>query len=203
MRSEMNDLDLVNQVAKGLEGAFEELLERYSTRVMNLALRITRNQEDAEEVLQDVFITIFKKVATFENRAAFSSWLYRVTMNASFMKIRARNRRRTVSMEEIDPHEQEKWSTGRSDTSSIEYLTTSHELRHVLQDAIDALPYDYRAIFVLRDVDGLSNQATSEILGLSVPAVKSRLHRARVLLRESLQSYKLHGEKVGEDVVVM
>jgi RNA polymerase sigma-70 factor (ECF subfamily) len=103
MTMRKTDAELVKGVIAREESCFEELLERYGSKVLNLAMRITRNQEDAEEILQDVFITVFTKIGSFEHKAQFSSWLYRVTMNSSFMKIRARNRRRTVSMEDVEP----------------------------------------------------------------------------------------------------
>jgi len=189
MTTQKNDLQLVNEVCTGQEGAFEELLNRYSSKVLNLALRVTRCQEDAEEVLQDVFVTVFKKVASFEQKSAFSSWLYRVALNTAFMKVRSRNRRKAISIEEISPRVRENWISSRSDDSDLDTITTRHELRGRIQEAIDILPEDYRAIFILRDVDGLSNQAVSSILRLSVPAVKSRLHRSRVILREKLMNY--------------
>lgn len=206
MANQRQDLELIQAVLTGEEAAFEELLERYSSRVMNLAMRVTRNTEDAEEVLQDVFITMFKKLSSFESRSAFSSWVYRVTMNAAFMKIRARNRRRTVSIEEIDSELKNSWTSNRSDSADIEYISTRHEIRSILQAAIDRLPFEYRAIFILRDIDGLSNQSTSDVLGISVPAVKSRLHRARVILREELNEYWKNGELVKNEqqpIVIM
>lgn len=189
MASKRSDLDLVGSVCRGDESSFEELVNRYAPKVMNLALRVTRSQEDSEEVTQDVFVTVFRKLKSFEKKSAFSSWLYRVTMNTAFMKIRARNRRRTVSLEDLDPIVQQNWSGDRSDTSNVDFISSRHEMRARMQDAVDELPEDYRAIFILRDVDGLSNQVVGEILGLSVPAVKSRLHRSRMILRERLQGY--------------
>jgi len=189
LAKENSDLELIQGVVEGREEAFEELLQRYSSKVLNLALRITRSNEDAEEVLQDVFVTIFKKVRGFEQKSAFSSWLYRVTLNTAFMKLRARNRRKAISLEDIDPHVRMNWVSKRSDSADIEFISTRHEVRHAIEEAVEQLPQDYRAIFILRDVDGLSNQAVSEVLKLSVPAIKSRLHRSRVMLREKLQNY--------------
>jgi RNA polymerase sigma-70 factor (ECF subfamily) len=152
-------------------------------------MRITRSQEDAEEILQDVFITVFTKLGGFEHKAQFSSWLYRVTMNSSFMKIRARNRRRSVSLEDIEPNTRQNWVGNRTEMFDIDTMSSRHELRDAIQAAVQQLPEDYRAIFVLRDIDGLSNEAVSHVLQLSVPAVKSRLHRSRLLMREQLRSH--------------
>ena len=183
------DRQLISEIKNKNEGCFEELINRYSTKVFNLAMRITRNQEDAEDVLQDVCTTVFTKISSFEGKSQFSSWLYRVAMNSSFMKIRSRKRRRTVSIEDLDPSSNQNWGTNRSELTDIDTMTTRHELREAIELAVDALPNEYKAIFVLRDIDGLSNQSVSEVLELSVPAVKSRLHRSRLLMREQLQPH--------------
>jgi RNA polymerase sigma-70 factor (ECF subfamily) len=184
------DTALVEQVRAGSMEAFEELIARYEAKVFNLAMRFTRNQEDAEEVLQDVFATIYKKLDGFQGKSAFSSWLYRIIVNAAFMKLRKRKQNNTISIEDLSPAvkqfclDKEQIYGNRSDAMSV-----NRELRDVIQMAIDKLPEQYRAVFVLRDVDGLSNQEVGEILELSVPAVKSRLHRSRLMLRRKLQRY--------------
>jgi RNA polymerase sigma-70 factor (ECF subfamily) len=186
----VTDAMLVDQFRAGSNEAFEELISRYESKVFNLAMRFTRNQEDAEEVLQDVFCTIHKKVAGFQGKSAFSSWLYRIIVNAAFMKLRKRKQQHTVSIEDLSPTvrqvcmDKDDNSVLRSDNISM-----NREMRIVIQAAIDKLPDQYRAVFVLRDVDGLSNQEVGEILQLSVPAVKSRLHRSRLMLRKKLQRY--------------
>jgi RNA polymerase sigma-70 factor (ECF subfamily) len=186
----VSDSVLIERFRNGSMAAFEEIVARYESKVFNLAMRFTRNQEDAEEVLQDVFTTIYKKLAGFEGKSAFSSWLYRIIVNAAFMKLRKRKQHTTVSIEDLAPAvkqyciDREGMSESRSDT-----LTINKELRDRVQGAIDRLPEQYRAVFVLRDVDGLSNQEVSEILDLSIPAVKSRLHRSRLMLRRKLQRY--------------
>lgn len=199
MTTRKTDAELVKGVIQREESCFEELLERYGSKVLNLAMRITRNQEDAEEILQDVFITVFTKIGSFEHKAQFSSWLYRVTMNSSFMKIRARNRRRTVSMEDVEPNIRQNWVGNRTELFDIDSMSSRHELREAIQKAVELLPEDYRAIFVLRDIDGLSNEAVSQVLQLSVPAVKSRLHRSRLLMREQLKSHYAEFAHDGEE----
>lgn len=185
-----SDAVLIEQFRNGSLDAFEELVGRYETKVFNLAMRFTRNQEDAEEVLQDVFTTLYKKLASFEGKSAFSSWLYRIIVNAAFMKLRKRKQNNTVSIEDLAPAvkqycmEREPTVDRRSDT-----LTMNRELRERVQSAIDRLPEQYRAVFVLRDVDGLTNQEVGEILDISIPAVKSRLHRSRLMLRRKLARY--------------
>lgn len=184
------DTQLVRQFRRGSIAAFEELVSRYEVKVYNLALRFTRNQEDAEEVLQDVFSTIYKKISGFQGKSAFSSWLYRIVVNAAFMKLRKRKQQQTISIEDLSPTvkqgylDQDAAFGLRSDAVSM-----NRELRDRLQGAIGRLPHQYRAVFVLRDVDGLSNQEVGEILQLSIPAVKSRLHRSRLMLRKKLVRY--------------
>lgn len=186
------DTVLVEQVRAGSTDAFEELIARYESKVFNLAMRFTRNQEDAEEVLQDVFSTVYTKLEGFRGQSAFSSWLYRIIVNAAFMKLRKRKQHSTVSLEDLAPSvrqqcvEKEHVATLRSDT-----ITINKELRDKLEWAIGRLPEQYRAVFILRDVDGLSNQEVSEMLELSIPAVKSRLHRSRIMLRKKLKGYYL------------
>lgn len=195
-----SDLALIKQFNKGSLEAFEELVSRYETKVMNLALRFTRNQEDAEEVVQDVFTTLYRKLAGFEGKSAFSSWLYRIVVNASFMKLRKRKQQTTVYLEELTQERgiDKDLLLGGTRHDSI---PSHRELREVLQGAIDKLPEQYRSVFILRDVDALSNEEVAEILNLSVPAVKSRLHRSRLMLRKRLARYyeELYGVQVAEE----
>jgi RNA polymerase sigma-70 factor (ECF subfamily) len=186
---EVSDAQLVDSFRAGDKNSFVELLNRYSEKVHNLSIRITRSEEDAEEVLQDVFVTVYNKINKFEGKSAFSSWLYRITVNTSFMKLRKRKQNSAISMEEVSPGVRENWVGVRSDSSDVNYICSRHELREELEKAIAKLPEEYRVIFVLRDVDGLSNQEVGEILNLSVPAVKSRLHRSRLMLRKRLQKF--------------
>jgi len=186
----ISDVALVDEFKAGRVEAFEEIIARYETKVMNLALRFTRNQEDAEEVMQDVFTTVYRKIEGFRGQSAFSSWLYRIVVNAAFMKLRKRKQSQTVSMDDLAPAVKQYCMERDVVAASHSYnIAVTHELQEVLQRAIDKLPDQYRAVFVLRDVDGLSNQETGRILDLSIPAVKSRLHRSRIMLRKKLQRY--------------
>lgn len=187
---ERTDLELIDAFTKGCQPSFEELMTRYETKVHNLAMRLTRNAEDAEEVLQDVFVTVYRKISGFEGKAKFSSWLYRITVNAAFMKLRKRKQNKSVSLDDMLPHlqhkaiEQKNAFGARSDSLAI-----NNEIRDQLESAITKLPEEYRAVFVLRDIDGLSNKEVGDILELSIPAVKSRLHRSRLMLRKKLARY--------------
>ena len=197
----VTDEELVSRLlARCDELAFSELMERYTEKVHNLALRITRNHEDAEEILQDVFVTVFRKADRFQGKSAFSSWLYRIAANTAFMKLRRRRKHITVSLEELEPKTR-RTVLDQPETAhrQVALLSVRHELRHMLEGALDELPCDYRAIFILRDVDGLSNQEVGEILQLSVPAIKSRLHRSRLLLRKKLRRF--YKDYRSEDVI--
>lgn len=195
-----SDLALIKKFNKGSLEAFEELVSRYESKVMNLALRFTRNQEDAEEVVQDVFTTLYRKLQGFEGKSAFSSWLYRIVVNASFMKLRKRKQQTTVHLEDLVQERgvDKDLLLGGTRHDSI---PSHRELREVLQGAIDKLPEQYRSVFILRDVDALSNEEVAEILDLSVPAVKSRLHRSRLMLRKKLARYyeELYNVQVSEE----
>lgn len=184
------DLILIEQFTKGCIASYEELVSRYETKVHNLAMRLTRNSEDAEEVLQDVFMTVYRKIEGFQGKAKFSSWLYRITVNAAFMKLRKRRQNKTVSVEDMLPNFQDRVV---ADTSSFgargDSRAINNEIREMLEQSIAKLPDEYRAVFVLRDIDGLSNKEVGEILGLSIPAVKSRLHRSRLMLRKKLRRF--------------
>jgi RNA polymerase sigma-70 factor (ECF subfamily) len=188
--NKLTDVQVVNQFKAGDALAFEEIISRYESKVMSLALRFTRNQEDAEEVMQDVFTTVYRKIDGFRGQSAFSSWLYRIVVNAAFMKLRKRKQTQTVSIDDISPTMKQYCIDREAFNGSYsQNVAVSHEMQAVIQNAVNRLPDQYRAVFVLRDVDGLSNQETGEILNLSIPAVKSRLHRSRIMLRKKLQRY--------------
>lgn len=189
MNEKKLDTELVAEFRNGNTDAYAEIINRYTQKVHNLALRITRNAEDAEEVLQDVFVTVYRKIDKFEGKSAFSSWLYRITANTAFMKLRKRKQTPAVSLEEVAQPIKENYVGDRSDTSDTTLMCSKHELRDEIERAVARLPEEYRIIFVLRDIDGLSNQEVGEILHLSVPAVKSRLHRSRLMLRRKLQKF--------------
>jgi RNA polymerase sigma-70 factor, ECF subfamily len=184
------DTVLVEQFKRGSLEAFEEIMQRYESKVFNMAMRFTRNQEDAEEVLQDVFSTLYRKVDGFQGKSAFSSWLYRIVVNAAFMKLRKRKQNQTISIEDLAPAiKQYCLDCDAMVSSRSDSLSMNRELRDIIQNAINRLPEQYRAVFVLRDVDGMSNQEVGDVLGLSIPAVKSRLHRSRLMLRKKLQRH--------------
>ncbi len=193
--SDKSDVELVNLYTnKGDESAFDEIVTRYSDRVYGFALRITRNANDAEEVFQEVFLTLTKKLDTFRAESKFSSWLYRVTANASYMYLRSQKKHESnISLENYYPYDEKGTLMGKimdKDWSSRPDITIfSKEALDIIDKSINELPESYRAVFHLRDIDGLSNEEVANILEISIPAVKSRLHRARLFLRDRLSDY--------------
>lgn len=181
-----SDQELIAEFQKGDQRSFEELLARYSNKVFSLASRLTRNSEDAEEVLQDVFVTVHRKIKGFEGKSSFSSWLYRVTVNAAFMKLRKRKQDQTVPLEDIVKQSHVVSALKSPEHAFVDSQTIRNEMLEALESAIRKLPDDYRPVFILRDVDGLTSREVSRILDLTIPAVKSRLHRSRLMLRRRL-----------------
>ena len=187
------DAGLVERLRRGDAGGAEALVAAYGDRVYRLAIRITGNEQDAEEVVQDALWTSARKIGTFKGESAFGSWLYRIAANAAYQKLRGRQgKRHEVSWEELGPSfdEQGHHAEPVGDWSAkVEEPALQAELRAVLTSAINDLPGDYRTAFVLRDVEGLSNPEIAELLGISLPAVKSRVHRSRLFLRQRLAEY--------------
>ena len=168
-------------------------MSRYSGRVYRLAYGITRNSADAEEVVQDVFLTVLRKGQTFESRAAVGSWIYRIAANAALNKRRGKRAQVETSLEEVlptytaDGHRDGDRAWVLADWSqNPELAVLTSESRAMLGRALERLPEHYRAVLVMRDVEGLSNEEAADALGETVGTVKSRLHRSRMALREQL-----------------
>jgi RNA polymerase sigma-70 factor, ECF subfamily len=187
------DAALVEALRREDPEAPELLVETYGDRVYRLALRITGSNEDAEEVAQDALWTAARKVSTFKGEAAFGSWLYRIAANAAYQKLRTRKAKaHEIAMDDVLPAFDD---AGRhfepmADWSDrVDEQALQGELRRVLGAAIDELPPDYRTALVMHDVEGLSNPDIAEALGISLPAVKSRVHRSRLFVRKQLAEY--------------
>jgi RNA polymerase sigma-70 factor (ECF subfamily) len=184
------DTELVDQLKRGDASALRELVDRHSRKVYQLALKLTRNETDAEDVLQETFLRVFSRIETFRGEAAFSSWLYRIAANACFAKLGDRRKHDHLDIDDVHPEFEGSSPPTINDWSrQPDTVLLSKEAADVLNGAIDQLPEDFRVVFLLRDVEGLSNAEVAEILDLSVPAVKSRLHRARLFLRKKLAGY--------------
>ena len=180
---------LVAAAKAGDMAAFEELVGRYDRKIFRLAQNITRNREDAEDVMQDAFLKSFEHLGEFKGDSRFYTWLVRITVNEALMKLRKR-RPNQVSLDEpvetgddLMPREIEDWGP----TPEQRFAQT--EMRTILSDVIGQLDPDFRVVFQLRDIEELSTEETAQALGLSVPAVKSRLLRARLKLRQKLSKY--------------
>jgi RNA polymerase sigma-70 factor (ECF subfamily) len=188
-RAELPDAELVKMAQGGDHRAFDELVRRYKDKVFRLAFKILRHEEDAAEALQDAFLSAYRGLANFKAESTFSTWLYRVATNAALMKYRKR-REGHVSLEQSQSANPESEGLQIPDWTQhpLQDLLDT-ETREAMQDGIDRLPEELRTVFVLRDIEGLSNAEVAEVLELTVAAVKSRLHRARIFLRDRLNRY--------------
>ncbi len=188
---------LLERLRKGTPGAVEELLHLFQGKIFNLAMSILKNESDAEEATQDVFMTVIRKADTFKGNSALYSWMYRICVNTCLMRLRGKRRSETVSIEEFMPvfTEEGMHASPIDDWSKeVERKALNEELGEMIRRFTGELSEKYRVVFVLSDIEGLSNEETAKILGLTVPAVKSRLHRARLYLREQLSRYLRDGK---------
>ena len=192
MTVEPTDEQLHQDLVTQAKGAAEALVRRYGARIYRLALRITGSPEDAQEVTQDSLLSVVRKIGTFKGESALGSWIYRITANAAYEKLRSRRGKDEVSWEALLPKfdgDGHQVDAGRDWTESSEDPAIQAEARRRLREAVESLPADYRTAFVLHDMEGLSNPEIAEMLGISLPAVKSRVHRSRLFLRQRLQEY--------------
>jgi RNA polymerase sigma-70 factor, ECF subfamily len=181
---------LLAQSREGDTRAFAELVRRYEGRIFRLAQHITQNREDAEDVLQETFMKAYEHLDQFKGDAKFYTWIVRIAVNQALMKLRRRKTDKSVSLDEqIDTGEDTIVREIAAWDEDPEQRFTREELHAILDRAIQSLDPPYRSVFILRDIDELSTEETAEALGLSVPAVKSRLLRARLQLREKLTRF--------------
>ena len=184
--------ELVREFQAGKREAYDKIADIYQKKIYSLSYNLTRNQMDAQDVTQEVLLTLFRKINMFQGKSAFSSWVYRITLNASYMKLRRKKKEPNISIDEVMPSfngagfQQEKIKDWSDNTESLMF---TNETRSVIKKAVDLLPEKEKVVFLLRDVEGLSTEKTGEVLDLTVPAVKSRLHRARLFLRKKLSNY--------------
>lgn len=180
-----DDRPLVERVLGGDKRAFESLVRKHERRVFRVTLAVLGNAEDAEEAMQDAFVKAYRHIEQFRGDARFTTWLTRIAVNEALQKRKAR--KNAVSLEDVPetevqvfPHRSLQWH------EDPEKLFGKQEIRKMVEDAIQSLPLIYRETFVLRDVEGFRAEEAAEILGLTLPAIKSRLLRARLLMRETL-----------------
>src|SRR5205823_11854655 len=189
------DRELVEKAQKGDGTAFATLVERHQRQLYRLALRMTGSEADAQEVLQEAFLNAYQKLPLFRGEAQFSSWLYRIAANSALMRLRRKRRAPDALAEQplelTGPRFSAEGSLEpASDCSQrADERMMSSQLGSAINKAVEQLPDDYRTVFLLKDVDGLSNEDIAHALELTVPAVKSRLHRARLALREKLGEF--------------
>ena len=193
------DAAFLSKLRLGAPAAVEALFDQYHGKVYGLAMSILKSKSDAEEAVQDVFLTVVRKADQFRGNSALYSWIYRICVNTCLMRLRKGRRTETVPIEEFLPaftKEGTHASPVEDWSKEVERRMLDKELGQVIKRFTDELSEKYRVVFLLSDVEGLSNEETAQVLDLTIPAVKSRLHRARLYLRERLSRYLRDGRVV-------
>lgn len=191
--------EYLDKARGGDERAFTEIVRHYEQMVYSFSFKVCRDREYAEETLQDTFVNVYRKLGQFDGKSKFSTWLYSIVANNCLMKRRRRKlEKSSVSIDEGmlrrdnrpdgEPHREEHAALQSWRNTPLEETMTK-ELRERLDEAIQKLPVDYRLVFILRDIEGQSAEETAKIVNLTIPAVKSRLRRARVFLRRQLNDF--------------
>ena len=193
-----DESDLVARAKAGDAQAFTELVTHYQRKIYRLAKHITQNDEDAEDVLQETFLKAYEHLDNFQGNSKFYTWIVRIGVNESLMKLRKRKGDRTVPLDEpVDTGEEMVAREIAVWEDNPEQRYSHEEMQQILDEAVQTLKPDFRTVFILRDIEELSTEETAETLGISIPAVKSRLLRARLALREKLtRQFKRKGEDV-------
>ena len=172
--------------------AFETLVERHKDRVYGLALRMTRSEADAAEITQDTFFAAYQNLKAFRGEAAFGSWVHRIAANNALMRLRHQRVVEAATEEMLAPEFTDRGSLAEYPeidwSRRADEKVLDEELGRAIRQATDRLPEGYREVFLLKDVEGMSYEEIAEMMGISVPAVKSRLHRARLALREEIDA---------------
>lgn len=206
----LEDRDLVELARKRDVAAFEELVARYRSKVYGLALRMMKDASDAEEVMQETFLSAWQSLPGFRGESAVGSWLYRICANFALMRLR---RKKVEAESEPQQQAQANLPEPRFDSEGslmsspsydwsrgTEEKALDHELRRAIENATSGLPDDHRTVFLLKDVEGMSYEEIAEVTGSTVPAVKSRLHRARLALREAIEAFYANPARRAEAV---
>ncbi len=184
------DLALVHACKSGNAAAFEELVKRYDTKLFRIAQHITHNREDAQDAVQEAFLKVFRKLTQFQENSKFSTWLTRITVNESLMKLRKQRHNKEFSIDNNFESEDHSLTSELADWArNPEELYRGFELRNILRSELQELQPGLRVVFVLRDIEGLSTEETAEVLESTPVAVKARVWRARLKLRERLSKY--------------
>ena len=187
----ISDDELVKLSRNGDKNAFGELVKRHEGKVYTLGFRFMKNREDAADVMQDTFLQAYRKLGSFEGKSAFSTWLYRIAVNICLM------RKRKKKLEYVSFDSAIESESGGDDIKRepVDWsdepleLADKEQVREKIEKALSKMPGEYREVVVLRDMDGFSNNAVADMLKISLPAVKSRLHKGRMYLRKELSDY--------------
>ncbi|MFQ5937647.1 MAG: RNA polymerase sigma factor [Acidiferrobacterales bacterium] len=185
-----DEAHLIAGLRDGDEACYERLVTTYAGRILAVARRIVRNEEDARDCVQDAFLQTFRNIEKFEERSSLGSWLHRIVVNAALMKIRARERRPEESIDDLLPQFDADGSRIEPEAQlavSLEPLLERAETREFVRRSIDRLPEGYRNVLLIRDIEGYDTEEAAALLGLSPGAVKTRLHRARAALKTLLE----------------
>lgn len=185
----LSESELIERAVKGDRQAQAEIVYQHEKMVYNLALKLVGNPEDAENILQETFLKILESLHTFKGGSALSTWIYRIATNFALMHLRSK-KRNFVSIDDYPLDEKRDYSQfiKMTEADPLKDLINT-ELKENLQAAIDSLPPKFKTVFILKDIDGLSLKEISNVLKISLPAVKSNLHRARLFLRNQLMDY--------------
>ncbi len=186
------EADLVARLRAGSDAAYEELVRAQGARLLAVARRLLRSEEDARDAVQDAFISAFRAIDRFEGGSRLSTWLHRIVVNAALMKLRSQQRKPDTSIEDLLPRFLEDGHFAEPPAEwqqSADQALERRETRELVRQAIDGLPENYRTVLLLRDIEGLDTAETAEALGVTANAVKIRLHRARQALRQQLDEH--------------
>jgi RNA polymerase sigma-70 factor (ECF subfamily) len=186
----------VSRLRAGDDAAYEELVRTHGARMLAVARRFLRVEEDARDAVQDAFISAFRAIDRFEGGSRLSTWLHRIVVNAALMKLRSRQRKPETSIEELLPHFLEDGHFAEPPAEwqqPADRALERQETREQVREAIDRLPENYRTVLLLRDIEGLDTAESAAALGITPNAAKIRLHRARQALRELLDEYMREG----------
>jgi RNA polymerase sigma-70 factor, ECF subfamily len=191
-----DDAALVARLRQGDAAAFEQLVRTQGPRMLAVAKRFLQNDEDAADAVQEAFVSAYRSIGSFAAESKLGTWLHRVVVNAALMRLRSRRRKPEVSIESLLP---QFLADGHQAKSSVKWPETSlllerRETLELVRRLIDQLPDGYREVLLIRDIDGLNTEETANMLGLSISAVKVRLHRARQALRTLLDPHIRGGE---------
>ncbi|MFP4498981.1 MAG: RNA polymerase sigma factor [Vulcanimicrobiota bacterium] len=194
--SKISDEKLLNLSQSGDYKAFEEFVRRYEDRIYRLGLKMLHSPQDAEDILQKTFLTVYEKMDQFRGESKVSTWVYRIATNHALMKLRKEKKKITTSLSSPVNGNEDLFPQLEDESTDISKALEQKEMVKKLERAISELPDIYRLVFILRDVEGFSNKEVAKMLNLTVPAVKSRIFRARLHLRDKLQELEV---KEGED----